>query len=76
MTPPIRSDWLLYGTPWDSIHSRALSGEGITYYPRQSGGARKADSDGFVANCPVSNVHELALVILVIRNNVTAGMDT
>ena len=50
-------------------YHRAVSDEGITYYPRQNGGAWKADSDGFESNCPVSNVHELAIATHVISNN-------
>ena len=57
-------------------HRRAVSGEGITYYPRQNGGAWKADSEGFVSNCPISNVDEVAIVTDVISNNATTGMDT
>ena len=55
---------------------RAVSGEGITYYPRQNGGDWKADSDGFESNCPVSTVHELAIVTHVISNNATTCMET
>ena len=58
------------------IVHRAVSGEGITYYPRQNGGAWNADSDGFVSNCPVSNVHELTIATHVISNNATTDMDT
>ena len=54
----------------------AISGEGITYYPHQNGRAWKANSDGFESNCPISNVHELAIATHVISNNVTTCMET
>ena len=58
-----------------ALDHRAVSGEGITYYPRQNGGAWKADSDGFESNCPVSTVHELAIVTHVISNNATTCIE-
>ena len=60
---------------WPKLHHCAVSGEGITYYPLQNGGAWKADSDGFGSNCPVSNVHELAIATHVISNNATTCME-
>ena len=58
------------------LYHCAVSGEGITYYPRQNGGAWKADLDGFESNCPVFTVHELAIVTHVISNNATTCMET
>ena len=49
-------------------YHRAVSDQGITYYPRQNGGAWKADSDGFE--------YELAIATHVISNNVTTCMET
>ena len=66
---------LMQGYMW-LWHDRAVSGEGMTYYPRQNGGAWKADSDGFESNCPVSTVHELAIVTREISNNATTCMET
>ena len=63
--------WLILVSP----SHRAVSGEGITYYPRQKGGAWKAHSDGFVSNCPASNVPELVIATHVISNNTTACME-
>ena len=53
-----------------------VSGEGITYYPCQNGGGWKVDSDGFVSNFPVSNVHELAITTRVTSKNATTCMET
>ena len=53
-----------------------LYGEGNTYYPRQNGGARDIDSDGFVSNCLISNAHKLAKVNYVISNKVTIAIQT
>ena len=54
------------------INHRAVSGVGITYHPRQKGGAWKADSDGFQSNFPVFTAHELAIATHVI----TTCMET
>ena len=63
------------GSP-DRVMHRAVSGEGITYYPRQNGSDREADWNGFVSNCTVYYVHTLAIVTHVISNNATRGVNT
>ena len=62
---------------YDKVYNHnklSASGEGITYYACQNGKAWKADSGGFVSNCPVPHVHEI--LTHVISNNATTGMDT
>ena len=68
-------DWVIALNNYLPLH-RAVSGEGITYYPRQNGGDWKVDLDGFESNCPVSNVHELAIATHAISNNFTTCMET
>ena len=53
---------------------RGVYGEGSTYYPRQNGGGRIPDWDGFVLICHISNVHTLAIVTYMITTNTTTSV--